>query len=784
MTRRHAALVLTLLALLLAIPALQANRLKLTAEQQAYQRPLTQMLARTFPGSEIHVLSTRPLRLVGTINAGPAQRADLEASLRLLLNPAQCLLLPGRAPWRPQPEALWAGVALLAAFPLLQALRTLGRYLKSKVRLPEGRWRRAGCFSPAILLAGILCLGWPFWTLLPGLLGLLACLPRRPQLKLPTPSGQRLREVAVILMTYPPDFRAHCLKLLKLKLSKPPAISPAEQATIMAGFSIALKRVRAMLGGNRAGLETDPALVARVLEQCYLKPPEPVELPASFATSRVRSRRKIYSCVDCDEAFSSQESLRRHQVSHISRRPSKWRLWSAAALLVLAAVTTVFSLNYRTSSRLTLPGAQPLSASEERAISEVEQLFPRADLLLIQGRDGLVLAAPPQVQDLGCFHVLPLPARQSWRWLVGTELGLCLLLLVRRPTRSKPPLTAPASPPVPAPAPPPPSQSPIDDVSLELGTSLLRLVDPAQSSQLTARSASLRQHLALELGLPLGLFRFRDNLGLGSEEYLIRLRGVEMGRGSLRINHFLAIGPLEKLASLPGEIIEDPSYGLPGKWIGPERRGDGERLGCMLFDPVSVLATHLTDLLRQQAGRLLAFDQVCALLDHERYHLLVQALAQRGVDSLAIWRVLRLLLEEQVGIRDLLTILEALAEHCDLTQDPEMLAEFARQSLAGQISAGYANDCKCLNVIVMEWAVEQMLDSPMTSEQELEWMHSLGTQIQLVDERGLKPIILCSPDQRVEVRRRLHRCYPRLAVLSWNEVAPGYTVNSVALATL
>lgn len=792
MIRRHAVLVLTLLAFLLAIPALRDQRSQLSPEQQAYQRPLTQLLDRTFPGSEIHVLSTRPLRLVGTINAGPNRRAQLESSLRTLLNPDQCLLLPGHAPWRPLPETLWAGVTVLAAFPVLRALRNLGARLLGKFRPPGRRLRQACCFSPAVLAAGVLCLGWPLWTLLPGLVGLLACLPRRVETEAPVPpSRQRLREASVILMSYPPDFYAQCLGLLKLEhmqalkkvISKLPPTSAAEKATILAEFSVETMRVRQLLGVHQSTQQADPALVARVLEERYL-----VNQPTFTPRAGSPRRRKIYSCPACDEVFIDEESLRRHETTHVAPpRLASRRQKGAAVLLVLAAATTAIGLNYRTSTRLVFPGARPVTALEQQALTEIEQVFPHANLLLLQGPGGLVLAAPARVQPFlnANIQTLSVPPRQTWKWMVGIQLVGALLLLARRP--------APSARLLPVPVSPPPiepevagsdAQGPMDDVTLELGTSLVGLIDPNQSSKLNARCVSLRKHLAQELGLPLGLFRFRDNLAIGSQEYLLRVRGVEMGRGSLRINQFLAIGPLEKLKSLPGELIEDPTYALPGKWIGPERRGDSERLGCMLFDPVSVLATQLTVLLRQEAGRLLAYDQVCALLDHERYQLLVEALAQRGIDRMVIWRVLRLLLDERVSIRDLLTILEGLAENCHLTQDPELLTELVRQALGSQLSAAHANELRCLPVLTMDLPLEQMLDRPMTIDEEREWMTALIDTVGVVQERGLQPVLLCSPDHRREARRRLVRACPQLVVLSWNEIAPGYTVNSVAMAQI
>ncbi len=145
----------------------------------------------------------------------------------------------------------------------------------------------------------------------------------------------------------------------------------------------------------------------------------------------------------------------------------------------------------------------------------------------------------------------------------------------------------------------------VDPISLEVGRGLLSLVDPNQGAKLLDRVTSIRRHIALEMGIVVPGVRFRDNLQLKPNAYAIKIKEIEVASGEVQVNQFLAIGPEEKLKNLRGTKTVDPTYGMPGVWISPEQRGDAERLGCMIFDPVSVIATQLTEVIRTNANELL-----------------------------------------------------------------------------------------------------------------------------------------------------------------------------------
>lgn len=777
MTRRYSALVLSFLALLLTIAAWRTHRPAPTAEQLAYQRPLNQLLARVCPGSEVQVLSTRPLRLVGNLPAPYERRMELEARLHELLGPeAHCLLLPGRAGWRPDSRLLLGVAALLAAYPLWLGLGVVWAGLRRRLRP-----RRSWCLIPAVLGAGVLCLGWPLWLLVPGLLALLAVMRRSTPPPLPPLPLTGLHKAAVYFSLQDPSFTTACFKLLHphqradIDRATPtvPPLTIEQKIRVHAEFSVEVMRVRERMGVPAQGQREDPELAVRVLKEKYLEAPKQL-LP--------RPRRKIFSCPVCDEVFISEDTMRLHQraAHELPQRGRRRRQVVAVGLLGLAAFSSVWLGSYRGGVReLALPGSLPLTVPQLLSLEESERVLPRADVLVVRGRGGVVLAG--SAGDLHRLRMLTgLPALAMvppwpWPWLIGAQVAVALALLWPGRARKPEAVAGEPAPVLEAPAQPEaPLLGPTEDLSVELGHSLLGLVDPAQGAKFQTRLATVRRHMAYELGLPVGSVRFRDNLNLGKGEYLIRMREQEVARATLCVNGYLAIGPEEKLKSLPGKLVQDPTYGMPGKWITPERRGDSERLGCMIFDPTSVFATQLTDAIRTRAHQMLSFDQVEQLLNYERYRGLLRELEEHSVDRVVIWRVLRLLLAERVSIRDLLTILESLLLHAELGQDPEVLTEFARLGLAAQISAEYANRDKVLQVLCLDACVD--LDGPFLLE-------AAGTQVRTLQERGLQPILLCSPGQRRRLYERLHRSYPSLVVLSWNEIAPGYEVNCISTIT-
>lgn len=337
----------------------------------------------------------------------------------------------------------------------------------------------------------------------------------------------------------------------------------------------------------------------------------------------------------------------------------------------------------------------------------------------------------------------------------------------------------------------------VDPLSVEVGRALLPLVNPDQGAKLLERVTSIRRHVALELGIVVPGVRFRDNLQLKPNQYRIKIKDIDVGEGEVVMNHFLAIGPEAQLRSLKGTKCLDPTYGMPGVWIPPDQRGEAEKLGCMIFDPVSVVATQITEVIRNHSADLLGRQEVQALIDSvKRTHpAVVKDLVPDALGLGEVQKVLQYLVKERVSIRDLVTIMETMADHIHLTKDPDLLTEYVRQAMSRVICREYINNENVIHVFTLDPQVEQIINqsvqrtefgSFLTLDPQIgqEILTALGEEMQKFNERGLQPIVLCNPQVRMFVRKLAERNFPNLVVLSYNEVAPKVQVQSVGMVTL
>jgi flagellar biosynthesis protein FlhA len=337
----------------------------------------------------------------------------------------------------------------------------------------------------------------------------------------------------------------------------------------------------------------------------------------------------------------------------------------------------------------------------------------------------------------------------------------------------------------------------VDPISLEVGRGLLGLVDPNQGAKLLERVTSIRRHIALEMGIVVPGVRFRDNLQLKPNAYVIKIKDIEVAQGEVQVNQFLAIGPEEKLKNLRGTKTVDPTYGMPGVWISPEQRGDAERLGCMIFDPVSVVATQLTEVVRAHANDLLGRQEVQALIDtiKKTHPAVVKEVIPDALSLGEVQKVLQNLVKERVSIRDLVSILETMADNVHMTKDPEMLTEFVRVALSRTICKEYMNNEGTINVITLDPQIEQTIQQAIHRSETgsflnldpnmgQEILQAIAGQVQVLQERGLQPVLLTSPPVRPALRKLVERSFPNLVLLSWNEIAPKVNVNSVAMVSM
>jgi flagellar biosynthesis protein FlhA len=337
----------------------------------------------------------------------------------------------------------------------------------------------------------------------------------------------------------------------------------------------------------------------------------------------------------------------------------------------------------------------------------------------------------------------------------------------------------------------------VDPISLEVGRGLLSLVDPNQGAKLLERVTSIRRHIALELGIVVPGVRFRDNLQLKPNAYVVKIKEIEVATGEVMVNQFLAIGPEDKLKNLRGTKTVDPTYGMPGVWISPEQRGDAERLGCMIFDPVSVIATQLTEVVRTHSADLLGRQEVQALVDtiKKTHPAVVKELVPDQLSLGEVQKVLQNLVRERVSVRDLVTILETIADNVNMSKDPEVLTECVRVALSRVICKEYMNNEGVINVITLDPQIEQLIAQSIQRTEMgsflaldpnmgQEVLMSIGQEVGKLQERGLQPIILCAPQIRPALKRLTDRSFPNLVVLSWNEIAPKVNVNSVGMVSI
>lgn len=337
----------------------------------------------------------------------------------------------------------------------------------------------------------------------------------------------------------------------------------------------------------------------------------------------------------------------------------------------------------------------------------------------------------------------------------------------------------------------------VDPISVEVGRTLLPLVDPNQGAKLLERTSSVRRHVAMEMGVVLPGVRFRDNLQLRPNAYSIKIKDVEVAQGEVMMNQFLAIGSETQLVNLQGTKTQDPTYGMPGVWIPPEQRGQAERLGCMIFDSVSVVATHITEVARTHSAELLGRQETQALIEQVKktHPAVVKDLVPEMISLADVQKILQNLVRERVSIRDLVTILETIGDNVHSTKDPDLLTEYVRQSLARVICRDYVNNEGAINVFTLDPQLEQVISQSIQRTDSgtflaidpqvgQEILQVIGEQVKAFTERGLQPILLCNPQVRMFVKRLTDRAFSNLAILSYNEIAPKVKVESLGQVSL
>ena len=332
---------------------------------------------------------------------------------------------------------------------------------------------------------------------------------------------------------------------------------------------------------------------------------------------------------------------------------------------------------------------------------------------------------------------------------------------------------------------------PLDPISLELGFGLIPLVDKDQGAELLERVTRIRKEAALDLGLVVPRIRIMDNMRLEPSEYTFKLRGTEVGRGVIRMGHFMAINPGGERDKLEGEPSIDPAFGLPAIWITESEREKAERAGYTVVDGPSIIATHLTEILKHYAGEILGRQEIRSMLDtlKKDYPAVVEEVTKAFTLG-EIQKILQGLLKEQVSIRNLVAILETLGDFSSISKDTGYLVEKTRQSLGRQICLQYADDNRKLHVLTINPPLEKIIiDSRMEtvtgdvaaleSEFQRNWVNSVANTVKSARDKGSWPVILCSESARPLVRSTIIRDMPDLVILSVPEIAEGIQIESL-----
>jgi flagellar biosynthesis protein FlhA len=331
----------------------------------------------------------------------------------------------------------------------------------------------------------------------------------------------------------------------------------------------------------------------------------------------------------------------------------------------------------------------------------------------------------------------------------------------------------------------------VDPLSVEVGYALIALVDEKQGGSLLGRIRAIRRQIAGETGMVVPPVHVADNLQLGPRVYSILVKGVEVARGELYPDRLLAINPGTANATLDGTPTREPAFGLPAAWIPSEQRERATAAGFTVVDPTTALSTHLSETIRSYLPDLLGRQQPKEMIDRvaQSAPKLVEELVPKLVSVGDVQRVLRQLLRERVPIRDLVTILEAMADAATVTKDPDAVGEAVRASLGRAICRVYQSDQGDLPAISFAPSLEErLLQSVVRTEQgtvlaiDPKEAQGLATRIARALETAVaQPVLLCTPTLRPHLWRLFSRVLPQVGILSHNEIPPHVKVTAVAV---
>lgn len=336
----------------------------------------------------------------------------------------------------------------------------------------------------------------------------------------------------------------------------------------------------------------------------------------------------------------------------------------------------------------------------------------------------------------------------------------------------------------------------VDPIELEFGYGIIPLADVNQGGDLLDRVVMIRRQIALELGAVVPIIRLRDNIQLNPNQYIIKIKGIQVSEGEILFDHYMAMNPGYVEEEITGIPTFEPSFHLPAIWITESQRERAESLGYTVVDPPSIIATHLTEVIRQHIAELLTRQDVQNLINNikENNSTLIDELIPKLLGIGDIQKVLQNLLEEGISIRDMVTILETLADHAGVTRDTDILTEYVRQSLKRAISMKYFPANETTQVITLDSKIEQEIMGSVKQTEQGAYltldpertkliMNSLGIELKKLEDIGKNPIVVTSPIVRMYFKKLASDYYKDIIVVSYNEVESDVELQSVGMVT-
>lgn len=337
----------------------------------------------------------------------------------------------------------------------------------------------------------------------------------------------------------------------------------------------------------------------------------------------------------------------------------------------------------------------------------------------------------------------------------------------------------------------------VDPIELEFGYGIIPLADASQGGDLLDRVVMIRRQIAIELGTVVPIIRLRDNIQLNPNQYIIKIKGIQVSEGEILFDHYMAMNPGYVEEEITGIPTFEPSFNLPAIWITESQRERAESLGYTVVDPPSIIATHLTEVIRNNLNELLTRQDVQNLINNiqEANTTLISELVPKMLSVGEIQKVLQNLLEEGISIRDLVTIFETLADNAATTRDTDVLTEYVRQSLKRAISNKYFPTNEMTSVVTLDPKIEQEIMGSvkqteqgayinLAPEKTQSILNSVKEEVDKMEELGKNPIIVTSPIVRMYFKKITSEQFKDLIVVSYNEIDTDVELQSIGMVTV